>query len=133
MAKIIKIESGNVTITKNNGDIINVPDHTLSFKPQLNDIVEVYDNNGEYIINKSETVTNQTNIYTGKKPVNKVLYGLLGILLGGAGIHKFYAGKIGVGMIYLVFSWTFIPSVLGVIDGIIGLTKPEIEPGIILV
>ncbi|HZG11903.1 NINE protein [Kurthia gibsonii] len=60
-------------------------------------------------------------------------YGLLGILLGGLGVHKFYAGKIGLGIVYILFSWTGIPSIIGLIEGIIGLTKEEVEPGMILV
>jgi TM2 domain-containing membrane protein YozV len=31
---------------------------------------------------------------------------------GGLGIHKFYLGKNVEGIIYLVFSWTFIPSII---------------------
>ncbi|MCR5176115.1 MAG: zinc-ribbon domain and TM2 domain-containing protein [Anaerovibrio sp.] len=56
-----------------------------------------------------------------KKLVNKVAYGLLGLLLGHLGIHKFYAGKTMWGIIYLVFCWTFIPGLLGIVEGILGL------------
>lgn len=42
----------------------------------------------------------------------------LAIVFGGAGIHKFYLGKAGWGIIYIVFSWTFIPMLLGFIEGI---------------
>ncbi len=133
MPKIIKVDSGVVTIAMNNGDIITVRDYSLSFKPEINDVVEVYENGGEYIINKSQNTYNTTNIYTGKKPVNKIAYGLLGILLGCIGAHKFYAGKIGVGIVFLLFSWTAIPAIIGLIEGIIAFTKPEVEPGIILI
>lgn len=41
---------------------------------------------------------------------------LLAIFLGGIGIHKFYLGKTTAGVLYLVFFWTFIPTILGIID-----------------
>lgn len=43
---------------------------------------------------------------------------VLAILLGGFGIHKFYLGAWGWGLIYLVFCWTYIPAVIGFIEGI---------------
>lgn len=131
MAKIIKVDSGIVIIVRNDGELIEVQKYTLGFEPKVNDIVEVYDNKGEYIINKVETSTTKT--YTGKRPVNKIGYCLLAIFLGGLGIHKFYAGKVGMGIIYILFSWTLIPSVIGFIEGILAAIKDEVEPGIILV
>jgi TM2 domain-containing membrane protein YozV len=58
---------------------------------------------------------------------NKVAAGLLGILLGSFGAHKFYLGKIGQGILYLIFSWTGIPGIIGLIEGIIYLTKSDEE------
>ncbi|MFC6795285.1 TM2 domain-containing protein [Halobaculum halobium] len=49
------------------------------------------------------------------------------IFLGGLGAHHFYLGNTGRGIIYLVFSWTFIPLLVGLIEGIIYLTKSEDE------
>jgi len=60
------------------------------------------------------------------KPVkNKTVAGVLGILLGGAGIHKFYLGKPGIGILYLLFCWAYIPSLLGIIEGIGYLVMDE--------
>ena len=57
------------------------------------------------------------------KPIkSKVAAGVLGILLGGFGIHKFYLGNIGLGIVYILFAWTFIPAIIGFIEGIIYLT-----------
>lgn len=50
---------------------------------------------------------------------NKVLAGLLAIFLGILGIHKFYLGQTIWGIVYIVFCWTYIPSLLGFIEGII--------------
>lgn len=56
---------------------------------------------------------------------SKVVAGLLGIFLGGLGIHKFYLGKVGLGILYLVFCWTYIPEIVGFIEGIIYLCSSD--------
>lgn len=58
---------------------------------------------------------------------DKTTAGILAVLLGGIGVHKFYLGEIGLGILYLCFSWTFIPSIIGFIEGIIYLTKSDEE------
>ena len=64
---------------------------------------------------------------TTKTPIHNVDYlttksnvtaGILAILLGSFGAHKFYMGKSSQGILYLVFFWTFIPFIIGVIEGI---------------
>jgi len=60
-----------------------------------------------------------------KKLVNKIAYGILAILLGGFGIHKFYAGKTMWGIIYILLCWTGIPAILALVEGIIGLTTHD--------
>lgn len=42
--------------------------------------------------------------------------------LGGLGVHRFYLGQTGLGLAYLLFCWTFVPSIVALIDGIIFLT-----------
>lgn len=56
---------------------------------------------------------------------SKIAAGLLGIFLGGIGIHKFYMGKVGMGILYLLFCWTGIPALVGFIEGIIYLASNE--------
>ncbi len=56
---------------------------------------------------------------------SKIVAGILGILLGGIGVHKFYLGKIGMGILYLVFCWTGIPAIIGFIEGIIYLCSND--------
>lgn len=56
---------------------------------------------------------------------SKVAAGILAIFLGGLGIHKFYLGKIGMGVLYLLFCWTYIPSLIGFIEGIIYLCSND--------
>lgn len=56
---------------------------------------------------------------------NKYVAGILAILLGDLGIHKFYLGKIGWGIVYLLFCWTGIPAIVGLIEGIIYLCTDD--------
>ncbi|PTT77661.1 MULTISPECIES: TM2 domain-containing protein [unclassified Chryseobacterium] len=41
---------------------------------------------------------------------------LLAFFLGGIGIHRFYLGQNIMGILYLLFCWTFIPVIISVID-----------------
>ena len=56
---------------------------------------------------------------------SKVAAGILAIFLGGIGVHKFYMGKIGMGILYLLFCWTGIPACVGFIEGIIYLCSND--------
>lgn len=56
---------------------------------------------------------------------SKMAAGLLGIFLGGIGVHKFYLGQIGMGIVYLLFCWTGIPACIGFIEGIIYLCSND--------
>lgn len=58
-------------------------------------------------------------------PKSKITAGVLAILLGGIGVHKFYLGKIGQGILYVLFCWTGIPALIGLIEGIIYLTMSD--------
>jgi TM2 domain-containing membrane protein YozV len=46
---------------------------------------------------------------------------ILAILLGGIGIQWFYLGQVGKGILSIIFCWTYIPTLIGVITGIIML------------
>ena len=47
---------------------------------------------------------------------NRTVAILLALFLGGFGAHKFYLGKPGMGILYLVFCWTFIPGFIALIE-----------------
>ncbi len=56
---------------------------------------------------------------------NRLAAALFAFFLGGFGAHKFYLGKIWVGVIYLLFSWTFIPTIIAFIEGILLLIMSD--------
>lgn len=56
---------------------------------------------------------------------NKTTAALLAFFLGGLGVHKFYLGESGLGILYLVFCWTFIPSIIAFFEFIILLTMAD--------
>ena len=56
---------------------------------------------------------------------NKIVAAILAIILGGLGVHKFYLGQTGKGILYLIFCWTYIPGILGFIEGIIMLCSND--------
>lgn len=58
---------------------------------------------------------------------SKVVAFLLAWTLGGIGIHKFYLGRVGWGIMYLIFCWTFVPAFMAFIEGIIYLCMSEYE------
>jgi TM2 domain-containing membrane protein YozV len=47
---------------------------------------------------------------------SKTTAALLAFFLGGLGVHKFYLGETGMGIVYLIFCWTFIPAIIAFIE-----------------
>lgn len=43
---------------------------------------------------------------------DKVVAALVAFFLGWIGIHKFYLGQTGAGILYLLFCWTGIPAII---------------------
>ena len=41
---------------------------------------------------------------------------LLTLFLGGLGAHRFYLGQVGLGVVYVVFCWTFIPAIVAFVE-----------------
>lgn len=152
MAKIIKVNGDIISIGTNEGGIKEVRATDISFIPNVGDEVEIYETENDLIVTKKEEKKdnssnaginiNVSNNQTGAQPyvyanntkaVNKVVYCLLAFFLGNIGVHKFYAGKIGSGILYILFCWTFIPCIIAFIEFIIGLCKKADANGNILV
>ena len=163
MGEIIKIEIDDIVVGLDDGSVVRVKLSDVSFIPQIGDKVKVFKADDGYLVskikeknfvenhslkenyyfdddfrvNRVEEKNNVTNNYYinsyNKRPVNKVAYVLLAFFLGGIGAHKFYSGKIGTGIAYLIFSWTFIPSIIAFVEFIIALTRTSDEYGNIYV
>ena len=58
---------------------------------------------------------------------NRKLAVILAIALGGFGAHKFYLGKNLWGIIYLLFCWTGIPTIISLIEGILFLVESDLS------
>jgi len=58
---------------------------------------------------------------------SKTVAALLALFLGGLGIHKFYLGQIGLGVLYLLFCWTWIPSIIAFVEFIIYLCTSDAD------
>ena len=49
---------------------------------------------------------------------NKTTAALLALFVGWLGIHKFYLGEMGKGIVYLLFCWTLIPAIISIFSAI---------------
>lgn len=56
---------------------------------------------------------------------SRITAGILALLLGGLGVHKFYLGKVGLGCVYLIFVWTFVPAIIALVEGIMYLVQDD--------
>lgn len=152
MAKIIKITESEVTVAKDDQSFVKVDKAALSFIPEIGMEVDLFDTGDEMIVNRvlkndlqdkininitnaNNNVNTQTQTQTvlavpyGAKSVNKTLYLLLALFLGGIGAHHFYAGKWMKGAMYLLFSPTFIPAILAFFTFLGALSKPADAQG----
>lgn len=152
MAKIIKVNGNIISIGTNDGGIKEIRSTDISFVPNVGDEVEIYETENDLIVTKKEekahdssnsginiNLSNNQNGYqpmyvaNNTKAVNRVVYCLLAFFFGGIGVHKFYAGKIGSGILYFLFCWTFVPAVVAFIELVVVLCKKADVNGNILV
>lgn len=127
MSKIIKIDGSTIFIGADNGQIIEAKKEDCSgFMPKVGDEVSAYTTGDKVIVTKTDNQLSSGNYNTNiDEPhvVNKITYGLLALLLGGIGVHKFYAGYTAQGVFCILFCWTFIPGLIALIEGIVALTR----------
>lgn len=150
LAKIIKISDTHLFVG-DEGEVIEVSKDSVDFYPRVGDEVDVFRRNDEVLVypkdssqatknaepinihiqnsNNSVNTNSNTNMNGAYgvplgKPVNKIAYVLLALLLGFFGAQKFYAGLTGKGLLNLALCWTGIPFFIGIIDGIKGLLAP---------
>ncbi len=56
---------------------------------------------------------------------NKVIAAVLALVVGWIGVHKFYLGQIGSGIVYLLFCWTGIPAIIAFFECILLLVMDD--------
>jgi len=56
---------------------------------------------------------------------DKTLAGLLALILGTLGIHRFYLGQTKLGILYIILLFTGISAILGLIDAVLFLTMDQ--------
>lgn len=61
------------------------------------------------------------------KDKERIVAILLAFFLGGFGVHQFYLGHVGKGILYLVFFWTWIPAIIGLIEGVMLCTQTDYD------
>ena len=151
MPKVIKITDTHVFIGMDDGSFEEYDLNDLNFVPHIGDEVEIFRSDVFTIVTKRESGivtqntfagadTSETNTQSQSYPkytrsqgdsgtsrsVNKVMYCMLAVLLGGIGAHKFFAGKTGAGVCYILFCWTGIQAIIAMIDFIVALfMKPD--------
>ena len=71
--------------------------------------------------------TSPTSTATAFSPKSRLTAGLLGIFLGSIGVHRFYLGYVGIGIIQIIVSIVTIGigSLWGFIEGIIIISGGE--------
>jgi len=93
---------------------------------------------GKYCVNCGTSIDAQAEICPGcgvrqpslRRPgkiSRRVAAAIFAILLGSFGVHRFYLGQVGWGILDVLFCWTLIPAVAGLIEGILFLTMSEEE------
>mgnify|MGYP002768988681 CR=1 FL=1 len=154
MKKIVDIRNNIVYIGNEDGGLQEVRLEDCSFEPAIGDSVNVFSSETKTIVTKIEmeakpvepvadrvhvNIVNENNnsieqpISAGGKVVNKAAYCILAFFFGSFGFHKFYAGKVALGLIYLFFCWTFIPGLIAGIECFVALFKPSDSHGNIVV
>lgn len=137
MPKVVGFENNVVLIGMDDGTLQEYDICLFNFDPQLHDPVEIFRHDDRVVISKAGAARTageapwnggvNINVNAGTSStyhvVNKVLYAVFAILLGDLGVHEFYAGYIGRGVVSLLFFWTGIPAIIGLIKGIVALTR----------
>jgi TM2 domain-containing membrane protein YozV len=62
---------------------------------------------------------------TGAGGRNRTSAAIFAFFLGGLGVHKFYLGQPGLGILYLLFCWTLVPSIAGFIETLVYVSMSE--------
>ena len=137
--KVIGFRDNVVLLGDEGGGFQEYEREYFKFTPAVGDMVEVFSDASETHIIKVEPAAAQPPaVVVQRQPgaahtVNKIAYALIAIFVGGLGIHKFYAGRPILGILYLLFCWTFLPALVAFVEGIVALCKSADANGNIVV
>ena len=56
---------------------------------------------------------------------SRVAAAILAACLGGLGVHKFYLGNWGWGIVFLLFCWTYIPTIISLVEFVLYLRMTD--------
>lgn len=85
-------------------------DYLKERREELVNLMDKFNSDSKVFINKNLELAEQKR--KSKKTASILAFPLLGSL----GFHKFYLGKIGKGLLYLVFSFTLIPAIISLFE-----------------
>ena len=140
--KVIANDGVDVKLGLDDGRLVTAKAGNFSFPATVGMTVDCFtDEDGEifcteHVVKEKKSIDVASQIseeFSGKSKVNKVTYLILCFLLGGGGLHKFYAKKYIQGALYLLFCWTYIPMVISFFEFLFGLFNKADENGDILV
>lgn len=61
----------------------------------------------------------------GGERKSKMVAAVLALVLGGLGVHHFYLGNPVLGIVYILFCWTFIPAIIAFVEAIVYLSMSD--------
>lgn len=85
--------------------------------------IRASERNGNVYMNAAVSAPAEYHLKSRTK--SRITAFLLAWFLGGLGGHKFYLNRAGQGFLYLIFVWTFIPSIIAFIEGLVYLTMSD--------
>ena len=102
-----------------------MPSHTPvgSSSEQSHIIANV--NNGN--TNERQAYNRSYSTQSYRREKSRTTAAILAIVIGDFGIHHFNLRNTGLGMLYLIFFWTWIPAIIAFIEGIVYLCMSDEE------
>ena len=74
---------------------------------------------------KTEETTIESIFGENVNGKNKLIAALLALFLGDFGIHHFYLGNNRAGILSVIFFWTGIPWIIGIVQGVMMLLESD--------